>query len=889
MKKNKFLIALSGIVSALFLTYIITLARGIGRGEQSLLESPNIVDVTDKIQTKLMVTSQNFSEDLSWTQNDISEAGWDSVSIPKHRIVQQPEFKEGNFAYYRIHIPKKELESLSAFPNEIFLGLQYIHFSKLDIFVNGVLYASNSPTNYGETIINIPIRDNRDNLVAIKGYIKTGDSGINHRGKILIGKGAELNELYRKAYKASTVLPLIYILCKGSIFFIFTLIFMVMKVESFVEKFLMYGCLVLSEDVLTGDFLNHVLNLNTQVYLYNVVNIGIVTFLFLFLSDVLDKKYLRRTLAKFVGGMAILSYLIAFDLLHTNYIFEINHLLKAWNISLLLVLAYFVPKVFKIDKVLFGIVAISLALIAWSTFFSVNVGLNLKAMANLLLFFMVAYQTFVLFRREQNLLQTKQKELLEQEKDVAIGKTAALLAHDVRRPLEQMSLILNRIAAGDSSESFLRAAKRDVDFSITSVGNQINDIMNFSRSKEISLETISFYKILSGAIKQVVTINKNITLQIVYDFKATDKILGDESRLSSVLTNLISNSVEAIRDIGGQSAGTLKFSTAYRDGLFEFKVFNDGPQIPFDIIQDIFKPLVTHGKNRGTGLGLASVLKIMKEHQGDIMVVNVEPVGVEFTLNLQSARIKDQLILEDFESNSKAYTYEKVESNNNSQMRCLRIFLFDDDSQVYEYFQFITKNLDFDVELVFASDLGAAKNIVRSKRFDLYILDYDLGGGSTGLDFYKENLGFLTSEVILHTNRDQAVLNREKCLYQSKPISIESLAQICEDTYSKRLKILLADDSKLTLIAWEMFHGKHNIITVDSPEKALEALESGAHQFAMCVVDYYFDNSIMNGTDLAVRIRQLKPEMKIVMASFSENKVENTISIQKNAFEVRGL
>ena len=495
---------------------------------------------------------------------------------------------------------------------------------------------------------------------------------------------------------------------------------------------------------------------------------------------------------------------------------------------------------------------------------------------------MVAYQNFVLFRRDQN-------QLLEQAKDVAIGKTAAILAHDVRRPLEQMSLILNRISAGDSSEEFLRAAKRDVDFSITSVGNQINDIMNFSRTKEINLEAISFYKVLSGAMKQVLTINKNITLKIDYDFKATERILGDESRLSSVLTNLISNSVEAIRDIGGKSAGTLKFSTGHADGHFVFKIFNDGPNIPDEIIQDIFKPLFTHGKNSGTGLGLASVLKIMKEHQGDITVKNVEPNGVEFTINLQSAKVKDQIIMEDFMTSSDAYTYEKVETKKYSKMRSLRIFLFDDDTQVYDYFQFIIKNLDFDIELVFASDLGNAREIVRSKRFDLYILDYDLGGATTGLDFYKENLGFLTSEVVLHTNRDKAVLNQEKCLYQSKPIAIESLVKICEDAYAKRLMILLADDSELTLMAWEMFHGRHNIITVDSPEKALATLESGTHQFAMCVLDFYFDNSAMNGSDLALKIRQLRPAMKIVIASNTETNIENILSIQKNAFEVRRL
>jgi len=279
----------------------------------------------------------------------------------------------------------------------------------------------------------------------------------------------------------------------------------------------------------------------------------------------------------------------------------------------------------------------------------------------------------------------------------------------------------------------------------------------------------------------------------------------------------------------------------------------------------------------------------MKEHRGEIKVNNIESSGVEFTLRLQSATVKDQIIQEDFMTSSEAYSYEKFETKNHSKMRNLRMFLFDDDSQVYEYFQFIIKNLDFDVELVFASELASARKIVRSKRFDLYILDYDLGGQTTGLDFYKENLGFLTSEVILHTNRDKAVLNKEKCLFQSKPISIEALADICEDAYAKRLMILMADDSELTLMAWEMFHGRHNIVTVDSPEKALAALELGTHQFAMCVVDYYFDTSAISGGDLVLKIRQLRPEIKIVMASNSERTVENILSIQKNAFEVRSL
>jgi signal transduction histidine kinase/CheY-like chemotaxis protein len=553
------------------------------------------------------------------------------------------------------------------------------------------------------------------------------------------------------------------------------------------------------------------------------------------------------------------------------------------------VLAWFVPKLFKIDKVLFVIVAISLGLISWSTFFAANVGFNLKALVNLLLFFMVAYQTFVLFRREQNLLQAKQKELLEQEKDVAIGKTAALLAHDVRRPLEQMSLILNRISAGDVSEGFLRTAKRDVDFSITSVENQINDIMNYGRTKEMTLESISFYKVLSGALKQVLTINQNVKLDLEYNLIANQKIMGDESRLSSVLTNLISNSVEAIRDIGQRKDGLIKFSTGIVNGEFVFKIFNDGPTIPSGILTEIFKPLFTHGKNKGTGLGLASVAKIVREHKGAITAKNIGNSGVEFTTSLKLSHDQDHIPMEEFMLSSGDYTYEKIEINSQKNSRSIRILLLDDDSQVYEYFQFIVKNLDFDVELVFVSEAEKARELVQSKRFDVYILDFDLGTKTTGVDFYHENLSYLSSEVVLHSNRDKAILKNEKCVYEAKPISFDALVMICENAYAKRLKILLVDDSELTLMAWEMFHGKHNIVTANSPKKALECLESGANHFDLCVIDYYFENSKMNGEALALKIRGLMPEIKIVIASNSVIKIEDFLSIPKNAFEVRNL
>ncbi|MBA2403926.1 MAG: GHKL domain-containing protein [Bdellovibrionales bacterium] len=877
MKKSKFVLVLSGLFCCLFLLYLKNLDYEMANLDSSMLASPNIKDVTDDIQTRFMISPKVLGDETGWKSPTYDDKNWKEIKIPSYSVTTEPDFQDGNFAYYRIHVPKALMGHFSYLKNEVSLGVYILLYRRADIYVNGKLYLSNSPRNSNESVVVVPLEDGVDNVIAIQGTIKTGDAGINHRTQIMLGRGAELNQLYSKVYKAQTVFTLIYILCKGSILFIFALIFFVVRVDKFFEKFLMFGVFVVSEDVLRGDYLNAYLNLHTRVSLYNLVNIGISVYLFLFLADVIHKSIKKKHVITATMILSGFSFFMVYDILNSSSFFHFDQYLKFWNIILIAILLGFIPKMIKGDPIPAGIMIIAAVLTGWSAFFSENVGHNLKAVGNLLLFFMAAYQTFILFKREQDLL-------LEQEKDVAIGRTAALLAHDVRRPLEQMHLILNRISSGSVTDEFLKAARKDVDFSLTSVNNQINDIMNFSRTKEISLDAINFYKVLSGSLKQVLTISKNVSIDLKYDFQAPYSILGDESRLSSLLTNLISNAVEAIRDIGKKSHGKMTLSTSVIQNDFILKIHNDGPQIPDDIIQEIFKPLFTHGKSKGTGLGLASVTKSMADHKGSIEVANT-PQGVEFKLVFKVHAALNDMNLEEFKSSSAAYTYETTSTVAFSDLRPLRIFVMDDDAQVYEYFSFLVNQLNFEVELSFYQSVAEAKKAVREKRFDLYILDYDLGHSETGFDFYKQELSYLSSEVVIHTNRDMSVLNGAPCGYQQKPMPLDYLIKTAEDVYSKRLITMLVDDSELSVMAWELFNGKHNVISYSSPEAALKGAAST--KFDVCVLDYYFDNSPMNGENLGVEIQKLYPEMEIFISSNADDLKTQFPVLAKTFFNIR--
>ncbi len=876
MKKNNAVLVLSCMFSLAFLYFVVHTTQNLGSVENILAKSPNVQDVTDQIETKILVTKEEINSD--WMKADFEDDKWKPIKIPKDWVPKEPEFKEGNFTYYRIRLPKESISKISHLQNESILAFYYVLFSKVDVYVNGVYQGTNKPTNYNESILNVPIDESKENVIALKGYIKTGDSGINHRGKIFAGKEAELNELHRKSYKGQTVFSLIFILCKGSILFIFTLIFLMMKVEKFFEKSLMYGMFVLFEDVLTGDYVTHIFNLNQQVYLYNVANIGVIVFLFLFMSDVIQLRYSKKLIAVIVGSLFVASFLVAFDVLYTSYAFTIDDFLKFWNAMMIVVLLNFIPRVFKTDKISFFVLSIAALLTGYSAFFSSNVGHNLKELSGLLIFFMVAYQTFILFRRQQN-------QLIEQEKDVAIGKIAAILAHDVRRPLDQMSLILNRIMANDATEDFLKIARQDIEFSITSVNNQISDIMNFSRTKEIDLGPISFYNVLLGSLKQAMSINSNVQIQILYDFKLSQMILGEESRLSSAITNIVVNAIEAIRDIGKRDKGIIRISINEESKYLVCKIANDGPIIPPLLIEEIFKPLFTNGKSRGTGLGLASVAKIVRDHKGTITVQNIGGM-VEFSLKFLLAEKKDTFTLEDFKKTSREYSYHE-EANEVEKQGSLRILLLDDDKYVYEYLKDLARKTKYELEIIFANDYNDAAKLVKSKGFDLYILDFDLGSNQTGVDFFNEYLSELNANVLLHTGREEITLIKDLVQHVRKPIGLKDLNKVLENANTKRLRVLLVEDSKLIGVAWKMYHGSNNIRVVCSPEEALGILEKDSNFYDVCVLDHYFDNSPMTGLILADKISAIDVRLKILLMTSSDVETKKFVKINKSDYEIR--
>jgi signal transduction histidine kinase len=105
-------------------------------------------------------------------------------------------------------------------------------------------------------------------------------------------------------------------------------------------------------------------------------------------------------------------------------------------------------------------------------------------------------------------------------------------------------------------------------------------------------------------------------------------VRGDEGQLRAVFLNLLRNSREAMP--GG---GVVRVRTAAVDGAVEVQVADTGRGIPRGDLTRIFEPFYST-KERGTGLGLAFVQQVVRDHGGTIVCESEVGRGTTFTVRL---------------------------------------------------------------------------------------------------------------------------------------------------------------------------------------------------------------------------------------------------------------
>ena len=172
-----------------------------------------------------------------------------------------------------------------------------------------------------------------------------------------------------------------------------------------------------------------------------------------------------------------------------------------------------------------------------------------------------------------------------------------------------MSLLESTLDVDDEST---HKRIRMINSAIKRMTHQINDVMDFVRITDLQLEKHSLLKLLELSISRI-NVDDTVEIQIPQN----DVTLNcDPIKLDIVFVNIISNAIDAM-----ENKGTIKIRLIDDTSQIKIEIENSGPQIPLDVMSQIFEPLFTT-KEMGTGLGLPSCKNIVEQHGGTILVKN---------------------------------------------------------------------------------------------------------------------------------------------------------------------------------------------------------------------------------------------------------------------------
>ncbi|MDH3677551.1 MAG: HAMP domain-containing histidine kinase, partial [Nitrosopumilus sp.] len=215
------------------------------------------------------------------------------------------------------------------------------------------------------------------------------------------------------------------------------------------------------------------------------------------------------------------------------------------------------------------------------------------------------------------MIQEIKKSRVNLEKTTALNsleEISARLAHDMRDPLniikgvyQLLSLKLYEKLDEKEKINFQRMGK-----GIDRLEFQIDDVLNFARTKALRLETISVNKLIQESVYLSI-IPKNIILNIE---KSKLNLICDKEKMIAVIANLIKNAVESIG-----TDGKIEIKIEENKDHLIIKFIDSGKGIDEDKLDLIFAPLFTT-KFSGTGLGLSTCKNILTQHNGSISVKN---------------------------------------------------------------------------------------------------------------------------------------------------------------------------------------------------------------------------------------------------------------------------
>jgi len=349
-------------------------------------------------------------------------------------------------------------------------------------------------------------------------------------------------------------------------------------------------------------------------------------------------------------------------------------------------------------------------------------------------------------------------QLQQSQKMESIGTLTGGIAHDFNNI---MGIILGNteLALEDVPESSPAYSKlKEIKTASLRASNIVKQLLSFSRKTGNKLQPIHITSVIKDALKFLRSTIPTF-IEIDQEFSTTDEIiLADPTQINQIVMNLCINASHAMEQTGGNFKVIVEkmilddhSAKAYPNlegGNYVKVIVSDtGPGIDPKIIDQIFDPYFTTKEiGKGSGMGLAVVHGIVKNHGGAISVESSPGKGTKFSMLFPS--VKQEPVVE---------TPKTQEIPRGSET----ILFVDDEVSIVKMVQRMFERLGYKVETATTPQDALEKFGLNPDHFDLVITDMTMPG-LTGMKLSEELMVIRPDIPIIICTGYSTLVDKEK-------------------------------------------------------------------------------------------------------------------------------
>ena len=230
---------------------------------------------------------------------------------------------------------------------------------------------------------------------------------------------------------------------------------------------------------------------------------------------------------------------------------------------------------------------------------------------------------------------TDLSELIKAQRMLVWREVAKRIAHEIKNPLTPIQISAQRILRSlDQPDEKFRSIVEDslniISQELDSIKKLADEFGNFARLPEIKFTQADLNLILEKLVNVYNSIYQNIRFKVKLDVDIPPMVKLDVEQIKRAFVNILDNALEAI-----DKEGEIEITTVYNqeNKFITIEIADNGPGISDEDKQKLFIPYFSK-KSSGSGLGLAIAHNIIEEHNGLISIVDNQPRGARFLIEL---------------------------------------------------------------------------------------------------------------------------------------------------------------------------------------------------------------------------------------------------------------